>query len=440
MTYHKPAGDTPPHTHVQHASQRLASRDPQHGSPPSPEGAPSAGRKPTAGRGPSARRKPRVRIDSVAGILAVVPYLLGFHPSHSLVVIGIGPPQGQIKLAFRYDLPDPPDAVQAGDIAAHVVAVLKRQQIDQVIVVGYGPGTQVTPVAELLRVRIDRAQIRLRDLVRVEDSRYWSYFCEGADCCPAEGVPFDALAHPAAAALTTAGLPAYPDRAALSRSLAPFTGAAAESMRLATQRALRRGEQLVLAALRPRTGDASAPPAPAPSASAPGTTRRATSRRAAMEAAMRLFAEAGRRAARDAIAIYRAGGQITDDDQIAWLSVVLTDLRVRDDAWARMDPEHRDAHLRLWTDVVRRACPAYVPAPASLLAFTAWQSGDGALANIAIERALDADPAYSMALLLAEAIESGMPPSAARLPMTPDEVAASYEGAGPDRRPHAAPD
>ncbi len=450
MTDHKPAGDTPPHTHVQHASQRLASRDPQHGSPSSAEGEPSAEGERTAGRGPSARRKPRVQIDSVAGILAVVPYLLGFHPSNSLVVIGIGPPQGQIKLAFRYDLPDPPDAVQAGDIAAHVVAVLKRQQIDQVIVVGYGPGTRVTPVAELLRVRIDRAQIRLRDLVRVEDSRYWSYFCPGADCCPAEGVPFDARAHPAAAALTTAGLPAYPDRAALSRSLAPFTGAAAESMRLATQRALRRGEQLVGAALRPETGDASAPPAPAlpapalpapaPSVSAPGATRRATSRRAALEATMRLFAEAGRRAVRDAIATYRAGGQITDDDQIAWLSVALTDLRVRDDAWARMDPAYRDAHRRLWTDVVRRACPAYVPAPASLLAFTAWQAGDGALANIAIERALDADSAYSMALLLAEAIESGMPPSAARLPMTPDEVAASYEAAGPDRLPHAAPD
>ena len=357
----------------------------------------------------------------MAGILAVIPYLLGFHPSNSLVVIGIGPPRGQIKLAFRYDLPDPPDAVQARDIAAHAVAVLKRQQIDQVIVVGYGPGTLVTPVAELLRARIDRAQITLRDLVRVEDSRYWSYLCQGADCCPAEGVPFDALAHPAAAALTTAGLPAYPDRAALSRSLAPLTGAAAESMKLATERALRRGEQLVAAALRPAIGDVTAPPGPGPAASAPslprrrrpgqpasapGATRRAASRRVTMDA-MRLFVEAGRRAARDAIAIYRAGGQITDDDQIAWLSVALTDLRVRDDAWARMDPEHRDAHLRLWTDVVRRACPAYVPAPASLLAFTAWQSGDGALANIAIERALDADPAYSMALLLAEAIESG---------------------------------
>jgi hypothetical protein len=78
--------------------------------------------------------------------------------------------------------------------------------------------------------------------------------------------------------------------------------------------------------------------------------------------------------------------------------------------------------------VVRRAQQPYVPAPASLLAFTAWQSGDGALANIAIERALAADPGYSMALLLAEAVESGLPPSAARPPMTPEEVEASYEG------------
>jgi hypothetical protein len=369
----------------------------------------------------------------VAGILAVVPYLLGFHPSSSLVMIGIGPPRGQIKLAFRYDLPDPPDPSQASDITAHAIAVLKRQQVEQVIVVGYGPGTLVTPVVELIRAGIDGTQITLRDVVRVQDSRYWSYLCGEADCCPAEGVPFDARAHPAAAALTTAGLPAYPDRAALSRSLAPLTGAAAESMKLATQRALRRGERLLAAALRPASREVSAPSAPTASPPAP-------SRQVTMDDAMRLVAKAGRRAVRDAIATYRAGGQITDDDQIAWLSVALTDVRVRDNAWARMDPEHRDAHLRLWTDVVRRACPAYVPAPASLLAFTAWQSGDGALANIAIERALDADPAYSMALLLAEAIESGLPPSAARLPMTPDEVEASYEAAGRDRKLRAAPD
>jgi len=141
---------------------------------------------------------------------------------------------------------------------------------------------------------------------------------------------------------------------------------------------------------------------------------------------LRLVVEDGRRAVGEAITAYRGGGRIADDDQIAWLSVVLADLRVRDDAWARMEPEHQEAHRRLWADVVRAARPAYVPAPASLLAFTAWQAGDGSYANIAIERALDADPAYSMALLLADLLDAGAPPSAARLPMTPAEVAESY--------------
>jgi len=91
-----------------------------------------------------------------------------------------------------------------------------------------------------------------------------------------------------------------------------------------------------------------------------------------------------------------------------------------------MDPDHRDAHARLWTDVARRAEREYVPAPASLLAFTAWQCGNGALANLALDRALEADPGYSMALLLRDTIDAGTPPSMARLPMTPEEVAASY--------------
>jgi hypothetical protein len=33
--------------------------------------------------------------------------------------------------------------------------------------------------------------------------------------------------------------------------------------------------------------------------------------------------------------------------EIAWVTAALRDLRVRDDAWARMDPAHRDAHRRL---------------------------------------------------------------------------------------------
>jgi hypothetical protein len=57
----------------------------------------------------------------------------------------------------------------------------------------------------------------------------------------------------------------------------------------------------------------------------------------------------------------------------------------------------------------------------------AWQQGNGALANVALDRALADDPRYSMAMLLREAIDAGAPPSLARLPMTPEEVAASYD-------------
>ena len=58
--------------------------------------------------------------------------------------------------------------------------------------------------------------------------------------------------------------------------------------------------------------------------------------------------------------------------------------------------------------------------------FTAWQCGEGALASIAIDRALACDPEYSMALLLREILDAGVPPSAARLPMSPEEVERSY--------------
>lgn len=362
-------------------------------------------------------RHPRVRVSSPADVLAVVPRLLGFHPATSLVVIGAGRPRDRIELAFRYDLPDPPDPVLAADIAQHAVAVLTHRQLSTVIGVGYGPGSLVTPVADELAAALRRAGLRPREILRVEDGRYWSYVCRNPRCCPAEGVPFDESANPAAAALTVAGMAALPDRAALARTLAPVTGPAAVAMDRATRRARRRVAELIDKAGGPAKGG---PGRGGPGRGGPGE-------------ATRLLIDAGRRAVLDAVGTYRQGGRITDDDSFAWLSVVLAQLPVRDDAWARMHPDNQAAHLRLWIDVVRRARTRYLPAPASLLAFTAWQAGDGALANIAIDRALAADPGYSMACLLRDVLDAGVPPSAARAPMTPEEVAASY--ALPDAAP-----
>jgi len=323
---------------------------------------------------------------------------MGYRPRKSIVVIGLVPPRARIKIGFRYDLPDPPDAAAAEEIARHAMAILARQRIRMAIGIGYGPGSLVTPVADALRAAAGDARVVLREVLRAEEDRYWSYLCKDPACCPADGVPFDSVAHPAAAALATAGLAAFPDRESLARTLAPLTGAAAESMHHATERAMGRLSSLI------------------------------TKQRKAADGTglLRLVADEGRRAVGEAIRLYRDGGRLADDDQIAWLSVTLADLPVRDDAWARMDPDYHEPHRRLWTDVVRRACIPYVPAPAALLAFTAWQAGEGTLANIAIERALDADPDYSMALLISDLLGAGVPPSEARLPMTPEEVAESY--------------
>jgi hypothetical protein len=344
----------------------------------------------------------KIRVSSVAGLLAVIPHLLGFHPSRSMVLVGLDGPRGRIGLGFRYDLPDPPDPARSREIAEHTVAVLERRNITTVIAVGYGPGTLVTPVAETVKAALGRAPITLRDLLRVEDGRYWSYVCQDPGCCPPEGVPFDGPSHPNAAAMASAGMTVRPDREALAASLAPVTGAEAESMRQAEQRVLRRAQRLAAGMSGSRN--------------------------------TRLLTDAGKIAIQDAIAQYRSGGTITDEDQMAWIMMAISDIRVRDDAWARMDPEHRAAHLRLWTDLVRHAPDHYMPAPASLLAFTAWQSGEGALANIAIERALSADPGYSMAQLIGEALDAGLPPSAARLSMTPEEVEAAYADSEPGGR------
>jgi len=346
---------------------------------------------------PAARESevPRLTLDSPDAILAAIPHMLGFYPSQSLVVIGLNGKSGKVRLTFRYDLPDPADSVLAQDIAEHALAVLRQQRLRLAILVGYGPPTLVTPVFVMATELLEVNGIEIREAMRAEGGRYWSVLCTDPACCPPEGTPFDPGSHPAAAAMVQAGLDALPDRAALSRTLRPPAGSGdriREFTRLAEERLCDLGVR--------------------------GAENGEDSHQAT--------ARVGRTAMQRAIRRYRAGYAITRGDQLAWLAVLLTDLRVRDDAWARMEPAHWDAHIRLWTDVVRGAATEYVAAPASLLAFVGWQAGRGSLAMVAIDRALAARPGYSMALLIADALQAGLPPSAAKLPMSPKQVAASY--------------
>ena len=320
--------------------------------------------------------KPKLSLRSIADLIAAVPYLLGFHPAESVVVVAFR--DRRLIFVARVDLPPAGTAPTLQRAAAgHLASVVAKQDADTATVIGYGPAQRVTPAVEAVDVALDRAGLTVVDVLRVNEGRYWSYTCGDPRCCPPDGTPYDPTVTEIAAAATYAGRVALPDRAALARQVAPIGGAAREAMRRATERARRRLDALL--------------------ATAPATDPRG----------QRALRKAGAVAIREAIQRHRAGGRLSDDE-VAWLGLLLTHIPVRDDAWERIGPD--DWQISLWVDLVRRVEPRLAAAPASLLAFAAWRCGQGALASVALERARQVAPGYPMAVLMDEVLRNGIPP------------------------------
>ena len=60
----------------------------------------------------------------------------------------------------------------------------------------------VNPIADAIRWAITGTGLELRDVLRVQDGRYWSYLCQNLLCCPPAGVPFNLADHPTSVAMT----------------------------------------------------------------------------------------------------------------------------------------------------------------------------------------------------------------------------------------------
>lgn len=302
-------------------------------------------------------RTPTVRLASREELLGFVPYALGFHPSESLVLLGIG--RGRLELAARADTGSPTREV----VRAFARSLTRMRGVAQVMVLGYGPpavGGPVRTIADALETR----GFRVVEALRVAEGRFYCVLCD--DCTPPEGAAFDGAATAAAASAVVAGLTALPSRAAIEKLVRPIGGLAAVAMSQAVDQATHRLDTLG------------------------GQVR--TAGRGAVDAAM-TKAHAGQR---------------LDDAEVAWLSLVLHDVDVRDYAWARTDAE--PWQVEFWLDLTRRADPELVTPLATLLAWCSWRRGEAAIAQSALTRALRVEPSYRLARMLQEAIDDGRDP------------------------------
>lgn len=290
----------------------------------------------------------KVRLRHPRDLLAVIPYLLGFHPADSVVVVALD--RGEVAITLRVD----DDALH--DVLAlwqRLSRPLTEAGTDALAVVAYtGPDREPGVLAFA-----GASPWPVLDVLRAHDRRWWSLTCpNGPGCCP-PGEPYE------------------PDPAVTAP--VAFRGVSPAASRDDLAACLRPGPDLLLDAVAALLPLDPAPPAP-----------------------VLIHALDTAHAERETGPVPLAPGQA------ALLLHAVGVIEVRDTccAW------HDDAALWLWTDLVHAAPPGWVTPAATLLAVTALQRGDSTLAQLATEHALAADPGYRLAQLVAGLIEAAIHP------------------------------
>ena len=312
-------------------------------------------------RPPRTQAHPRLKIRRPDDLLAIIPYLIGFHPSEDLVAVFIK--SGRVWLTVRTDMP--PESA-AEELAEWLDALAKREEADALALVAYSAAS--LPANRILTGLMDRlAEHELADVLYVGHGRWWSLTC-GEECCPLSGTPYDLTSHPLTAAAVFAGLGVRANRRELEASVSGPPDA--EQSRL-----LELAEDL-LAELGPFDDHV---------------------------AAGELLVSILDSAIADLSAL--------DERNCLLLSLLVNNIHARDVAWARISPSDAEEHIRLWGSVVSRVPSELSAAPLCLLGMAAWIAGQGGLVNCCRERVSQVNPHYSMGKLLGDIGERGIPPS-----------------------------
>lgn len=315
-----------------------------------------------------------VRLNELSDIVDAVPYLLGFTPTNSLVVVAMQGARERLSFTMRCDLPEPGEEDDTAGMVADRMDAAGAQAILVFLYAGPPAADGPLPYQLLVDAILERAPMPVRDVLLVTAERIWSYVCDDPVCCPADGRPRPAettgrLALAAAHALT--GRAVLPDRDAVVASVQPVTDEARDAMEDALARAAN-GRSSGLALLRKL---------------------------------------------RDR---YAAGPAELTDDEAAQLTLLLHDIAVRDEvlAWCT---RHETTMRSLLGDLVPRALPPLDAPACTAFAWVAYLQGEGLIAATALERALSSDPGYSMAHLLATALNGQVPPDVVRAAGVPTQ-------------------
>jgi hypothetical protein len=347
------------------------------------------------------RLRPSARISDLGELAAALPALVGFAPYESVVCIAVRDPGGRLGLTARADLPaGPAPAAAARDLArtvasddpAAVLVAVVSEAPDEV-----EPGEVRLPHRGIVRelvVALTELGLPVRDAMLVRAGRWWSYDCPHPCCAPGAGTPLPGGTSEVVVAAIAAGAVVEPDRAALRARIARVAGPGAETCAAATWGLV---ERRARAALDDPVAEA----------------------RRSEEALGR------------AVLRCRPGSTARlPDEEVAAVVWALTDLGVRDRALGSALGADAAAAEALWTECTRRAPAPLDAAPATLLAASAWLRGDGALANVALERALASRPGYRLAELLSQGLAACLPPAALRSVITAAAEAAGGAVAG----------
>lgn len=349
----------------------------------------------------SSTAQPVLTVSGPGDLVSLVPYLVGFHPRRSLVVLSLRGPRLRCGLAARFDLPN--DTMAAEEFAAEAVPCVVRDEPSQVALLVYDDApwqARQRPrqaLVDALEQRFAVDGVPVKEAVYVDRERFWSMTCRSVDCCPEAGTLLSEVrSTQAAATLVLQGRAPLGDRGELVSRVAP------------------RG---------PLTTSAVA-----------SVADRELGRRAALETGGALAVRSWVREVTDlfdtVVGRSRTEGVVRlDGDEAGLLVAGMLDIGLRDavsercSAWLGALPDagdrvptrperHEDDPV---TGVLRELavmCDGQLAvAPLTLLAAQYWGAGEGALANAAVERALAIDPDYRLAVLLAQLLRAAIPPA-----------------------------